>query len=113
TPIAFLLEYLQARWFGTREPLWLWRQTLAMAFLATSLTWLSIRVLQDRLARMTGVVGACLAAIYVAQPGYLEMATWPFMVMQIITVGIAALAVGSLVGYAKTGTTSDLSLAIV
>ena len=94
TPIAFGLELLQSAIFGPHEWIWLTRQALVFAVLGVALF---------RLMRATLPVPIAFAAtvVFMAQPLMLEIASWPFMVMQLGYLIFFAVTASLLIEFAR------------
>lgn len=97
-PIAFLLELICARLFGAIEALWLVRQTLVLAALATSLT-VTVRASCDT----SWLKAAAIAAVLCLNPIMLTLHSWPFMWMLMAALACASTAVGYIIKFGKTG----------
>jgi hypothetical protein len=94
TPIAFGLELLLSAIFGPHEWIWLTRQALVFAVLGVALF---------RLMRATLPVPIAFAAtvVFMAQPLMLEIASWPFMVMQLGYLIFFAVTASLLIDFAR------------
>lgn len=103
TPIAFWLELEQSRIFNTHSERWFGRQMLAVGVLGLSIVWLLARVGRTQGLRWEGAtVGVGAALLYIFQPATIEMAMWPFMVMQFVCLTGMACAASFFVRYTQT-----------
>lgn len=101
-PVAFVSELLQSRLIGASEKIWFWRQMFVVATLGTA-----IALAARRLARTAPVstIGATIFAVssavfFLCQPFILELASWPFMALLLMSLAMSALAVVFLVDFA-------------
>jgi hypothetical protein len=97
TPLAFLAEFETAKWVGTHRAFWRWRQIVVLALVAaasfaalTSVTGIFEVGRSERIA-----IAAMLSAIAVFQPAMVDFVSWPFMVMQLLWLGLLMLALYS------------------
>ena len=101
TPVAFLAEFQMARWIGTNGTLWRARQILALAVAAAG-----VFAFATAVARRFGVPCAASAAIGLAlgasvafQPAMIDFISWPFMILQLVWIALAALVLYALVRF--------------
>jgi hypothetical protein len=99
TPIAFIAEFETAKLAGATPAFWKWRQITVAALLATVLFSLfknSCRLCS--LAPGKSVATAIAAtAVIIFQPYMTDFIAWPFMVMQLVWLGLTSLALLSLI----------------
>src|SRR4051812_40483682 len=99
TPVAFIAEFETAKIVGATPAFWKWRQITVVALLATVLYGLvknSCRLFS--LAPGKSVAAAVAAsALLIFQPYMTDFIAWPFMVMQLVWLGLTSLALLSLV----------------
>jgi hypothetical protein len=103
TPLAFLAEFETAKFVGTFESFWKWRQILALALVGAALcgaVYAIGGVFQlSRWSRWA--MGAALTAGAVFRPEIMEFISWPFMILQLIWIGFFILAMYSAVRVAS------------
>lgn len=103
TPIAFLAEFQTAKIVGTNESLWKWRQILALAVIGAALcgaVYAIGGVFQlSRWSRWA--IAAVLTAGAVFRPEIMEFISWPFMILQLVWIGLLILAMYSAVRVAS------------
>lgn len=99
TPVAFVAEFVTARYVGTWAPFWKWRQITIVALLATLLSGL----ITD-FGRLLGVSppqrvlsAAALTALFVFQPRMTDFIAWPFMILQLLWLLLTVAALASLI----------------
>lgn len=98
TPVAFISEFVTARFVGTRAPFWKWRQITVVALLATILSGLT-----SDFGRLLGLSppkrvlsAAALTALFVFQPGMTDFIAWPFLIFQLLWLLLTFVALASL-----------------
>lgn len=94
TPVLFSAELIQSRLFGSHEWPWFVRQMLASGALGAALCWLGYQIgeIGGLSRRYAWVLGACAGTFFLCQPMMLELVSWPFMVMQLLTMATATVA---------------------
>jgi len=99
TPLVFLAEFRAARLIGTNGAVWLGRQIFALALLAAATFALAQRLGSIfELSRGSQVAFAtAVAAVSAFQLPMLDLITWPFMILQLVWVGVALLVLYALV----------------
>ncbi|WP_223574792.1 hypothetical protein [Xanthomonas citri] len=104
TPVFFILEFLQAGWFGANEQYWFIRQMLVLGLLSTSLYLLShsALALTSLHPRACVVIAGLVAMAFVVQPTVLELTTWPFMAAQLLCLACGAMATSNLLDATRT-----------
>src|SRR4051794_19067872 len=94
TPIAFITEFETAKLAGATPAFWKWRQITVAALLATvlfSLVKNSCRVCSLTPGKSVATAIAA-TALLVFQPYMTDFIAWPFMVMQLVWLGLTILA---------------------
>jgi hypothetical protein len=94
TPLAFLAEFETAKRIGTHRAFWRWRQIVVLAIVAAA-TFAALRAVTEifaveRSERLS--IPAALSAVAVFQPAMVDFVSWPFMVMQLLWLGLLMLA---------------------
>ena len=94
TPLAFCAEFQMAKIAGTNESIWKWRQILALALVGAALAGTVYTIggvfQLARLARWT--LAAAVAAGSVFRPEMMDFISWPFMILQLVFIGLSVLA---------------------
>ena len=103
TPILFSLEIAQSLIYGTNEILWTIRQAMGFSLLSL-VTFMTFRsALQNSQGTMiANFVAFCVTAIFMLQPLMLDLASWPFMIMQILFMALFLLAAYHLISFGRT-----------
>lgn len=99
TPIAMPLELVQARFFGSAEPFWFWRQILFAGTLVITAAAYGFHA-----ARAGKVIVAVLAGgILALHPLLIDLVSWPFMDLQLLCCAFIFGAGIALVRLCETG----------
>lgn len=111
TPVAFFLEFLQTKLFQVNSNLWFLRQIFVLSMLATVVTYLasSVSKVAGSSARCSAIFGISLALFYIAQPIYLDLVAWPFMVFQILSLAVMGASCFFMVKFCVQKQTSDFA----
>jgi hypothetical protein len=112
TPLAFMAEWVQARLLGTSELAWLLRQAAVVTLLFLAIFNFA-RQLFHHFGRIGYVYAVGTASIACMTIPMLEMASWPFMVMQMLCMSLAFLCASKLVRFAHTQRRADLAMALM
>lgn len=104
TPVFFILEFVQAGWFGAEEQYWFIRQMLVLGLLSTSLYLLTRSTLAftSLHPRACAVIAGLVTTAFVVQPTVLELTTWPFMAAQLLCIACGAMATSNLLKATRT-----------
>ena len=90
TPLAFLAEFQTAKIVGTNESFWKWRQILALAVIGAALCGAVFAIggvfQLSRWSRWA--IAAALTAGAIFRPEIMEFISWPFMILQLIWIGL-------------------------
>jgi hypothetical protein len=93
-PLAFCAEFQMARIAGTNESIWKWRQILALVLVGAALAGTVYTIggvfQLSRFARWT--LAAAVAAGSVFRPEMMDFISWPFMILQLVFIGLSVLA---------------------
>ncbi len=111
TPLAFLAEFETARSAGTSRTFWKSRQLIALAGAGTAI-FAMVAAIGAGLGlgpREQLLLAAALAATAVFQPQMADLVTWPFMVIQLVWIGLSALVVWAMIRAAISATTAQWS----
>jgi hypothetical protein len=93
TPLAFLAEFETAKLAGTNESIWKWRQILVLALVGAGMAG-TIYAIGGAFQLSTSprwMMAAALAAGSVYRPEIMDFISWPFMILQLIFVGLLIL----------------------
>ena len=94
TPFAFLAEFQTAKLVGTNESFWKWRQILALAVIGAALCGAVYAIggmfQLSRWSRWTLSAGLTAGALF--RPEIMEFISWPFMILQMVWIGLFVLA---------------------
>lgn len=110
-PIIFWLEFMQSKLFQANGELWFWRQMFSLSLMASSITFLVIwlsRYFGSRKAASI-VVAISTALIFVSQPIFLDLVSWPFMGLQFLCISLMGLAALFLFRFCVTRQSGDLA----
>jgi hypothetical protein len=94
TPLAFLAEFQMAKIAGTNESIWKWRQILALALVGAALggTVYTIGGVFQLARPARSALAAAVAAGSVFRPEMMDFISWPFMILQLVFIGLSVLA---------------------
>ena len=96
-PLAFLAEFGMAKIAGTNESIWKWRQILTLALIGAGLagTVYAIgRVFQLPISNRW-MMALAVTAGSVYRPEMMDFISWPFMILQLVFIGLLVLALYS------------------
>ena len=98
-PLAFLAEFETAKIVGTNASFWKWRQILAVAVIGAALAGLvyAIGGVFQLTPGRRWALSAAVTAGAIFRPEIIEFIGWPFMILQLIWVGLFILALYSVV----------------
>src|SRR4051812_45709925 len=91
TPLAFLTEFTVAKIAGTSRTFWRWRQLLALSAVGAVLFGVianSCRLLALPRPQQFAIAAA-LTAVILFQPAMVDFVTWPFMILQLLWLGLS------------------------
>ncbi|MDP9003898.1 MAG: hypothetical protein M3N12_03810 [Verrucomicrobiota bacterium] len=93
TPLAFLGEFEMAKIAGTNESIWKWRQIIVLAFIAAGVagTVHSIGGAFQLAPSRRWLMAAALAAGSIYRPEMMDFVSWPFMILQLLFIGLLML----------------------
>lgn len=96
-PLAFPAEFEMAKIAGTNESIWKWRQILALTLISAALLGTLYAIgAAFRLPTLTRwMMAAAVTAGSVYRPEMMDFISWPFMIFQLILVGLLMLALYS------------------
>ncbi|MEY2565048.1 MAG: hypothetical protein QOH88_3241 [Verrucomicrobiota bacterium] len=94
TPLAFLAEFETAKIARTNESIWKWRQILVLALVGAALagTVCAIGGAFKLSTSRRWMMAAALVAGSVYRPEIMDFISWPFMILQLIFLGLLILA---------------------
>jgi hypothetical protein len=107
TPLAFLAEFETAKIAGTNESIWKWRQIIVLALIAAGVAG-TIYAIGGAFKLSTSrrwLMAAALAAGSVYRPEMMDFISWPFMILQLLFIGLLMLV---LYGMLRVATDPDL-----
>jgi hypothetical protein len=93
TPLAFLAEFETAKIAGTNESIWKWRQIIVLALIAAGVagTVFTIGGAFQLSTSRRWLMAAALAAGSVYRPEIMDFISWPFMILQLVFIGLLML----------------------
>jgi len=93
TPLAFLAEFETAKLAGTNESIWKWRQIIVLALIAAGVagTVYAIGGAFELSTSRRWLMAAALAAGSVYRPEIMDFISWPFMILQLLFIGLLML----------------------
>ena len=93
-PLAFRAEFEMAKVAGTNESIWKWRQILALTLISAALVGTLYAVggvfRLPTLTRWMMAVAVTAGSVY--RPEMMDFISWPFMIFQLVFVGLLILA---------------------
>jgi hypothetical protein len=99
TPLAFLAEFKTAKLVGTNESFWKWRQILVLAVIGAALC-VVVHAVGGlfQFGLWSGwAMSVALTAGAVFRPEMIEFISWPFMIFQLVWIGLFIAALHSVV----------------
>ena len=107
-PLAFRAEFETAKIAGTNESIWKWRQILALTLISAALVGTLYAIggafQLPTLTRWMMAVAVTAGSVY--RPEMMDFISWPFMIFQLVFVGLLILALYSVI---RAITTPDLT----
>lgn len=97
TPLGFLAEFEMAKIAGTNESIWKWRQILALSLIAAGLAG-TVYTIGSRFqlpASTRWMMAVAVTAGSVYRPEMMDFISWPFMIFQLVFLGLLVLALYS------------------
>lgn len=101
TPLAFLAEFRIARLIGTNGKIWRARQIIVLALVAAGVFAFGrfVAGVFGVSASAASATAAALAASVAFQPQMFDFISWPFMILQLLWIGLALLVVSALLRF--------------
>jgi hypothetical protein len=101
TPLAFLAEFEMAKIAGTNESIWKWRQILALSLIAAALAGIvyAIGGVFQLPTSTRWLLALAVTAGSVYRPEMMDFIAWPFMIFQLIFLGLLVLALHSVLRF--------------
>jgi hypothetical protein len=97
TPLAFVAEFQMAKIAGTNESIWKWRQILVLALISAGLAGAVYAIgsvfLLPTSNRWTMALAVTAGSVF--RPEMMDFISWPFMIIQLIFLGLLVLALYS------------------
>lgn len=97
TPLAFLAEFQTAKLIGTNDSFWKWRQIVTVALVGAALCGVIFGIGEAfHISRATRwALAAGLTATTLFRPEMVEFIGWPFLILQLLWIGLFILAMSS------------------
>lgn len=97
TPLAFVAEFQIAKIAGVNESIWKWRQILVLALIGAGLAGAvyAIGGALELFSSARWIMAAAVTAGAIFSPEMLDFVSWPFMILQLVFVGLLVAALYS------------------